>query len=332
MEQNISPSNALLQVCVTAKTWLADGIVGFDLAPLSGDRLPDFEAGAHIDVHLPSGIVRQYSLYDLPGTPSRYRIGVLRDPDSRGGSASLHDDVRAGDTLSISAPRNHFALHRGPERSLLFAGGIGITPLLAMAQQLLREGRPFALHYCGRSLSRMAFVDRVEQMSSIDTPRTRVQVHVDDGPSDQHLDARAAIGPASADKHLYVCGPTGFMDHVLETARALGWDEAHLHREYFAGPPVESSDEDSPFEIEIQSSGEVIRVEAGETAAHALLDAGFNLPLSCEQGVCGTCMTRVLAGVPDHRDLYLTDEEKARNDSFMPCCSRAKTARLVLEL
>ncbi|WP_321819716.1 MULTISPECIES: PDR/VanB family oxidoreductase [unclassified Burkholderia] len=332
MEQNTPSSNALLQVCVSAKTWLADGIVGYELAPLSDDSLPDFEAGAHIDVHLPGGLVRQYSLVDLPDERSRYRIGVLRDPQSRGGSTCLHDDVRAGDTLSISAPRNHFALHRGPERSLLFAGGIGITPILCMAQQLAREHRPFDLHYCGRSLSRMAFVERVQQLSSADDPHARVQVHVDDGPDGQHLDAHAAIGTPSADKHLYVCGPTGFMDHVLQTARALGWDDAHLHREYFAGPTLEPSDEDGPFEIEIHSSGEVIEVGAGQTAAHALLDAGFNLPLSCEQGVCGTCMTGVLAGEPDHRDLYLTDDEKARNDSFMPCCSRAKTARLVLDL
>ncbi|NTX27897.1 oxidoreductase [Burkholderia pyrrocinia] len=332
MERNTPPSNALLQVGVSAKTWLADDIVGYEFEPLSDERLPDFEAGAHIDVHLPGGLVRQYSLYDLPGEPSRYRIGVLRDPQSRGGSASLHDDVRAGDTLSISAPRNHFALHRGPERSLLFAGGIGITPILGMAQQLARESRPFVMHYCGRSLSRMAFVERVQQMSSGDDPHARVHVHVDDGPAAQHLDARAEIGSPSADTHLYVCGPTGFMDHILQTARALGWDEAHLHREYFAAAPVEPSDEDAPFEIEIHGSGDVIRVGAGQSAAHALLDAGFNLPLSCEQGVCGTCMTRVLAGEPDHRDLYLTDDEKARNDSFMPCCSRAKTARLVLDL
>ncbi|KAA1000890.1 oxidoreductase [Paraburkholderia panacisoli] len=322
--------NATLQVSVSVRTWLADDIVGYEFTPLSDTPLPDFEAGAHIDVHLPGGLVRQYSLYDLPTERPRYRIGVLRDPQSRGGSVALHDSVNAGDTLTISVPRNHFALHSGPERSILFAGGIGITPIICMAQQLAHEGRPFDMHYCGRSLSRMALVDRAQQMSLGD--EAQVHVHADDGPPEQQLNARAAIGAPSADKRLYVCGPTGFMDHILQTARELGWEETHLHREYFAGAPIEPSDEDGPLEIEIHSSGEVIEVAADQSVAHALLDAGFDLPLSCEQGVCGTCMTRVLAGVPDHRDLYLTDDERTRNDCFMPCCSRAKTSRLLLDL
>ncbi|MGU7770045.1 PDR/VanB family oxidoreductase [Burkholderia sp. MR1-5-21] len=323
------PIGTILQVNVAARTQLADDIFGYELTPLSDTPLPDFDAGAHIDVHLPGGLVRQYSLYDLPGERSRYRIGVLRDPQSRGGSVAFHDNVQVGDTLTISIPRNHFALHGGPDRSILFAGGIGITPIICMAEQLARENRPFEAHYCGRSLSRMALVERLQQTAS--GRESHVHVHVDDGPAAQQLDARAAIGAPSADRHLYVCGPTGFMDHILQTARELGWDDAHLHREYFAAAPIDSS-EDGAFEIEIQSSGAVIEVAADQSVAHALLDAGFDLPLSCEQGVCGTCMTRVLAGVPDHRDLYLTDDERARNDCFMPCCSRAMTSRLVLDL
>jgi vanillate monooxygenase ferredoxin subunit len=322
--------NNLLQVKVAAKIWLADDIAGYELSPLSDSTLPAFEAGAHVDVHVPGGPVRQYSLYDLPDEPACYRIGVLRDPQSRGGSVKLLENVHAGDTLTISAPRNHFALRNGQsDRSILFAGGIGITPILCMAQQLAREHRPFELHYCGRTLSRMAFIDRLQQAQSGD--KSHVHVHVDDGTSGQQFDARSAIGAPASDKHLYVCGPTGFMNRILQTARELGWNEEHLHREYFAATPIESS-EDERFEIEIHSSGEVIEIADGQSAAHALLDAGFDLPLSCEQGVCGTCMTKVLAGVPDHRDLYLTDDERARNDCFMPCCSRAKTSRLVLDL
>jgi vanillate monooxygenase ferredoxin subunit len=158
-----------------------------------------------------------------------------------------------------------------------------------------------------------------------------VHVHVDDGPPQQQLDARVAIGSPAAGKHLYVCGPTGFMDHVLGTARALGWDEAHLHREYFAAAPVDHS-ADGPFELELRKSGRTIRVAADQSAAQALLDAGVEVPLSCEQGVCGTCLTRVLEGAPDHRDLYLNDTERDRNDCFMPCCSRSCTPRLVLDL
>jgi vanillate O-demethylase ferredoxin subunit len=330
MEDKSTPMNPLMQVKVSAKVWLADDIAGYELSPLSDGGLPAFEAGAHIDLHVPGGPVRQYSLYDLPGERPCYRIGVLRDPLSRGGSVKLLEDVHAGDTLTVSAPRNHFALHNGQsDRSILFAGGIGITPILCMAQQLAREHRAFEMHYCGRTLSRMAFIDRLQRAHFGD--QSQVHVHIDDGAPDQQLDARSAIGAPSSDKHLYVCGPTGFMNHILQTARELGWDEGHLHREYFAATPIESS-EDERFEIEIHSSGEVIEVAAGQSAAHALLDAGFNLPLSCEQGVCGTCMTKVLSGVPAHRDLYLTDDEQARNDCFMPCCSRAKTSRLVLDL
>lgn len=322
--------NTLLQVKVAARIQLADDIAGYELSPVSDGELPVFEAGAHIDLHVPGGPIRQYSLYDLPGESPCYRIGVLRDPQSRGGSAKLLENVHAGDTLTISAPRNHFALHNDQkDRSILFAGGIGITPIFCMAQQLAREHRVFEMHYCGRTPSRMAFIDRLQQAQFGDG--SQVHVHVDDGAPGQQLDARSAIGAPSSDKHLYVCGPTGFMDHILQTARELGWDEAHLHREYFAAAPIDSSG-DERFEIEISSSGKIIEVHADQSAAHALLDAGFNLPLSCEQGVCGTCMTKVLTGVPDHRDLYLTDEERARNDNFMPCCSRAKTSRLVLDL
>ncbi|WP_028221408.1 PDR/VanB family oxidoreductase [Paraburkholderia oxyphila] len=331
METVKSPVSDTLQVRVSARTPLAEDILGYEFTPVSDTPLPDFEAGAHIDVHLPGGLVRQYSLYDLPGDTPRYRIGVLRDARSRGGSVAFHERVLEGDTLSISVPRNHFALQSGPDRSILFAGGIGITPILSMAQQLARENRPFELHYCGRSLPRMALIDRLQQIASPDGVQAQVHVHMDDGPAEQQLDARAAIGAPSADRHLYVCGPTGFMDTILQTARELGWDEGHLHREYFAAAPIETSG-DERFEIELHSSGQVIAVAAGQSVAHALLDAGFDLPLSCEQGVCGTCMTKVLAGVPDHRDLYLTDDERARNDCFLPCCSRAKTSRLVLDL
>lgn len=317
----------LLQVTVAERKALAEGITSYELAAAEGANLPDFEAGAHIDVHLPGGLIRQYSLYAPPCGHRRYRIGVLRDPQSRGGSVQLLDTVHEGDRLAISAPRNHFGLHAGPERSLLFAGGIGITPLLCMAQQLAQAGRPFDLHYCGRSLPRMAFVEQLRASSYA----PQAQIHVDDGADEQKLDARAAIGAPADDKHLYVCGPTGFMDHILQTARVLGWAEERLHREYFAAAPIDHS-ADGPFELEIKGSGRVITVAADQSAAQALLDAGISLSLSCEQGVCGTCLTKVVSGMPDHRDLYFTDAEHARNDCFTPCCSRARTPRLVVDL
>lgn len=316
-----------LQVKVAARKVLAEDIAGYEFVAADDAVLPDFKAGAHIDVHIPGGLIRQYSLYELPGEHRRYRISVLRDPKSRGGSVQLLDKVREGDVLAISPPRNHFGLHNGPDRSLLFAGGIGVTPILCMAQQLAQEGRPFEMHYCGRSLPRMAFVDPLRTCGYA----SQVQIHVDDGPASQQLDARAAIGAPSIDRHLYVCGPTGFMDHILTTARSLGWAEERLHREYFAAAPIDHS-ADGPFEIEISGTGQVIPVGADQSAAQALLEAGFALSLLCEQGVCGTCMTKVVAGAPDHRDLYLTDAEHDRNDCFTPCCSRSRSPRLVVEL
>ncbi len=315
----------LFQMRVAAKRRVAEDIAAYELVPVDGVELPDFEAGAHIDVHVPGGPVRQYSLYQLPDGTPRYRIGVLRDPQSRGGSVRLIDSVNEGDVLAVSAPRNHFPLHTGRDHAVLLAGGIGITPILCMAEQLARGGRSFELHYCGRTPARMAFLDRLRMAPFAD----RVHLHADDGEPEQRLDARAAIGAPAADRQLYVCGPTGFMDHVLGTAREMGWAEANLHREYFAAAPIDHS-ADGPFELELRQSGRVIPVAAAQSAAHALIDAGVSISLSCEQGVCGTCMTRVLEGEPDHRDLYLTEDEQ--RDHFMPCCSRARTPRLVLDL
>lgn len=315
----------LLQVRVAARQLVAEDIAAYEFAPLDGAELPAFEAGAHIDVHVPGGPVRQYSLFQLPDGSQRYRIGVLRDPQSRGGSVRLIDTVKEGDVLTVSPPRNHFALHKGSAHAVLLAGGIGITPILCMAEQLAREGRSFELHYCGRTRVRMAFLDRLRGASFAE----RVQVHADDGAPEQRLDARTAIGAPTTDRHLYVCGPTGFMDHVLATARELGWAEAQLHREYFAAAPIDHS-ADGSFEIELKQSGRCITVKADQSAAQALIDAGVPLSLSCEAGVCGTCQTRVLEGEADHRDLYLTEDEHSHY--FMPCCSRARTPRLVLDL
>lgn len=319
--------NNLLQVRVIAKERAAADIAAFELEPVGVDALPLFEAGAHIDVHVPDGPVRQYSLCRLPDDPPRYRIGVLRDPGSRGGSLGLVERVEPGDVLSVSVPRNHFPLRQEHHRAVLVAGGIGITPIMCMAQQLQREGREFELHYCGRSLARMAFLDDLHQAPYAE----RVFLHADDGPEAERFDVRATLGACATDRHLYVCGPAGFMDSVLAAARELGWPEAHLHREYFAAAPIDHS-ADGPFEIELSRSGTVIAVGAEQSAAEALLGAGIDLSVSCEQGVCGTCLTPVLEGVPDHRDLYLTDDERLRNDQFLPCCSRAQTPRLVLDI
>ena len=316
-----------LTVRVLRKTTEALDIASFELAAEDGRPLPAFGAGSHIDVQLPGGLIRQYSLCNDPQETHRYLIAVLRDPVSRGGSAVMHDAVAVGQLLQISPPKNHFALAHAVPRSLLLAGGIGITPLLCMAERLSQAGADFELHYCSRSRERTAFAGRIEAS----TFAARAHFHVDDGPAGQKLDLPGLLGTPQGDVHVYVCGPKGFMDAVLGTARSAGWPEAQLHFEFF-GAEAAATPGDKAFEVQLASSGRVVPVAAGQTVVQALAAAGIELMTSCGQGVCGTCLTRVLAGEPEHRDLYLTPEEQAANEQFLPCCSRARSARLVLDI
>lgn len=316
-----------LQVRVAAKREETAGICSFDLMRSDGGPLPPFSAGSHIDVAVPGGPTRQYSLCNAPAESHRYQIAVLRDPNSRGGSAGMHERVRIGDVLSISAPRNHFALVRGAERHLLLAGGIGVTPILCMAEWLSASGAPFEMHYYARSRTRTAFLKRIDQSRYA----AQVRLHFDDEPDDSALDLAAVLARQGRGAHLYVCGPQGFMEAVLQTARTAGWPEDRLHYEFFAaGTPAMTADES--FEVEIASSGKIVVVGARESAVQALARAGIAIETACEQGVCGTCATRVLAGEPQHCDVYLTSEQREANDQFLPCCSRAKSRRLVLDL
>jgi vanillate O-demethylase ferredoxin subunit len=318
---------ATLQVRVAAKRVEAQDICSLELVDVDGGALPAFTAGAHIDVHLPNGLVRQYSLCNAPGERRRYVIGVLRDAASRGGSKAVHDLVLEGSVLTISTPRNLFPLDSAAPHHLLLAGGIGITPMLAMVEHLVATGGAFTLHHCNRSRERTAFVERL----AAEPFAHRAYHHFDDGEAGQKLDIAATLIGAPAGTHLYVCGPQGFMDAVLNAGRAAGWPEERLHREYFGAAPTAKAD-DGSFELEIASTGKVIQVLPDQTALEALHAGGIDIPMSCEQGVCGTCLTRVKAGMPDHRDQYLLPEEQAANDQFLPCCSRSKSARLVLDL
>jgi len=316
-----------MDVTVAKKSLEADDIVSLELVPSHGSQLPAFDAGAHIDVHLPNGLIRQYSLCNPPTDRHRYVIGVLRDPRSRGGSVCLHDQVTQGDTLQISQPRNLFPLDPSARHSTLIAGGIGVTPILGMAEHLSVLEQEFELHYCCRTWRRMTFTDRIARSRFAD----KVYFHLDDGPPEQRFDARAALGEPKPDGHVYVCGPTGFLDHVLEAASALSWAESHVHREYFSATPT-ASGADGAFEVKIASTGRIFTIPADQSVVSVLQEHGIDIPLSCEQGVCGTCLTRVLSGIPDHRDIFMTDDEHARHDQFTPCCSRSKSSRLVLDL
>ena len=314
--------SGLIPVRIAAKEAVAKGVCALTLVAADGGELPAFTAGAHVDVHLPGGLVRQYSLCNDPAETHRYVLGVLLEAASRGGSKAVHDQLEPGQTLRVGIPRNHFPLRPG-RRSLLIAGGIGITPILAMARQLANEGTTFEFHYAASSLERMAFRAEIEAS----TWAGSVHLHV----GDARLDIQRRLQEQEADVHVYVCGPRRLIDAVANAARQLDWPGERVHHEFFAGAEAVAPGRDGAFLIELRS-GRVITVGADQTAAQALTAAGVSLLTSCEQGVCGTCLTRVLDGVPEHRDLYLTPEEHAANDQFTPCCSRALSPRLVIDL
>ncbi len=315
-----------LTVRVVKKQAEAEGIASFELARVDGAALPPFSAGSHIDVHLPGGLTRQYSLCNASHESHRYRIAVLRDPASRGGSVDMHDSVHEGDVITISTPRNHFALHPA-QHSVLLAGGIGVTPLLCMADRLARTGANFELHYSTRSAERTAFASEI----AASPMAPRVHFHFDAGAPEQKLDLAAVLAAPGPEKRLYVCGPAGYIDHVVSTAKAMGWAQDHVHLEYF-GAPAQDTSGDQRFDVRIASTGKVYTIAPDVSVVEALRSEGIDILTSCEQGVCGTCLTRVLEGEVDHRDMYLTDEEKAANEQFMPCCSRARSKLLVLDL
>ncbi|MDB5460567.1 MAG: Vanillate O-demethylase oxidoreductase, partial [Caulobacteraceae bacterium] len=290
-----------MTLLVAARIHEATDIVSFELVDPEGRELPPFSAGSHIDVEVAPGLVRQYSLCNPPAERRRYQIGVLREPRSRGGSEALHERLQPGDRIRVGEPRNHFPLASDASRHLLFAGGIGVTPILCMAERLAHTGAPFALHYAARSRDRAAFTDRVGACGGA--------LYFDDEPQSGRLDLQALLRRPEPDAHVYVCGPAGFIAAVLDTAARAGWSEAQLHREFFApAEPADDAASDS-FEIQIASSGQVLTVPAGRPVIDVLAEHGVDIPVSCEQGVCGTCVTRVLEGVPDHRDMFMTGAE-----------------------
>lgn len=312
-------------VRLVRKSIEAAGICSFEFADPQGRPLSPFEAGAHIDLYLPNGLVRQYSLCGDPADRDRYTIAVLRHPNSRGGSQALHDELKPGALVEIGLPRNHFPLVKTARFSLLLAGGIGITPLLAMAEELRRMGAPFELHYSVTARARAAFLGCMIE-GGLDE---YVYLHVSD--EGTRLDMAALLAAHDRDCDIYVCGPESFMDAALAEATQIGWPVERLHREHFSGLARDMAD-GKPFELQIASTGRLIAVKAGESAATALARHGIDIPTACAEGICGTCITGVRAGEIDHRDMVLTAKERERNDRFTPCCSRASSPLLVLDL
>ncbi|MDA3559584.1 PDR/VanB family oxidoreductase [Acinetobacter sp. AOR15_HL] len=286
--------------------------------------LPKVEAGAHIDVHLPNGMVRQYSLCQNPNDEGKFRLGILRDPESRGGSVSAFDEIKDGMQIQVSEPKNLFPLLKA-KHSVLIGGGIGITPLITMAYQLAHEGESFELHYCGASAENCAFVDEIKngELAKYTT------FHFKSEGASHRAFFESAIKDIDLESHIYTCGPVGFMDWVINLATTHDFPEQQIHKEYFQ---IETDTSGDSFEVVAERSGKIIMVEAGETILQALAKEGIEIEMSCEQGVCGTCMCDVIEGEPDHRDVYFTDEEKASNEQILVCCSRSKTPRLVLDI
>jgi ferredoxin-NADP reductase len=309
-----------MQLRIRSVRWEADHILGFRLEPLRGERLPAFTAGSHVEVTLQPGLKRSYSLLNDPADTDVYEIGVQLDPESRGGSQHIHDHWRPGQVIEVGEPRNLFALDESASHSILIAGGIGITPMLSMMQRLEGLGRSWELRYAVRSRNRAAFLERLEGLAN-------AQVTIDDEPSTPRLDLQALIRSAPPKAHVYCCGPTGMLSAFREHGGSLG---DRMHFEYFASDAKVACD--GGYRLQLQRSGKVIEVAAGDTMLDALLGAGLDVGFACFEGVCGSCRVPVLDGVPDHRDQFLTQAEKDANTAVMACCSGARTATLTLDL
>ena len=309
-----------MQARIRAVRWEAQDILGFRLEPLPGEHFAAFTAGAHVDVALAPGLTRSYSLLNDPAQGDAYEIAVQLDPTTRGGSRHIHEQWRAGQCIEVSAPRNNFPLFENASRTILVAGGIGITPMLSMIARLERLGRAWELHYAVRTRERAAFIDRLEH-------REAVHLTIDDEPATPRLDLQRLLVTAPADTHVYCCGPAGMLDAFRE--HGASWGE-RLHFEYFSADTDIASE--GGYRLELRRSRKTVEVQPGETMLDALLNAGVNIGFACSEGICGSCRAQVLDGVPDHRDHFLTPAEKAANCAVMVCCSGSRTPSLTLDL
>ncbi|WP_342133214.1 PDR/VanB family oxidoreductase [Hydrogenophaga sp. OTU3427] len=319
--------NTTLSVRVSRRASEATDIDVFELvAADTAVPLPRYEAGAHIDVHLPGGLVRQYSLCGPPENGQAYRIAVLRDVHGRGGSRAMHASVQAGDLIRIGRPRNAFALKSTTQPACLLAGGVGITPLIAMAYQLQAVGTAFELHCFARSRDRLAFQAELAGTRL----RQHAVLHLDDEPAPAAHSLDHVVDSVAAETAVYACGPAGFLKRIGDLVAQRPAPRPAYHFESFSPPAVASGQ--STFTLFFAKSLKTVTVEGNETIVAAAARVGIEIPVSCEQGICGTCLTPVLDGVPDHRDMFLTDDEHRLNQAMTPCCSRALSDALTLDL
>lgn len=302
----------------------AADVRSYDLRAEGNGALPRFTAGAHIDLHLPNGMIRSYSLCNAPSERDRYVIAVQKDSMGRGGSRFIYDEMQVGQKLQISAPRNNFMLAEDASHTVMIAGGIGITPFRSMVSRLEELGRSWELYYCVRNRDRAAFINEWGTHSGIN----RVRLNVDQEPGGRMLDLAEVIRGASPQAHFYCCGPLPMLAEFERVTESIPQHQVHL--EYFnAKQPVLSEGE---FEVELSRTGQVIQIKAGQSILDAVIELGIDVPYACSEGVCGSCETVVLAGTPDHQDSVLSPDEQSEGNKMMICCSRAKSERLVLDL
>jgi ferredoxin-NADP reductase len=319
-------TDGVTQVRVKRISFEAESINSYELISPDGGDLPPFTAGSHIDLHLPNGMIRSYSLVNDQKERHRYVIAVSNDAASRGGSKLIHETVRAGDIITISHPRNNFALHEVARHSVLIAGGIGITPLVSMIRRLEALGCSWELFYAARTRPAAAFLDELKAFR----PDAHPNLHLtfDQEPDARTIDLPAIVRAAPRDAHLYCCGPVPMLE-AFEAATA-DRPSGHVHVEYFKAREKPAAE--GGFEVKLVRSNQTIAVQAGQTILDALLAAGVSANYACTEGVCGTCETKVLGGMPDHRDLFLSKEEQEANKTIMICCSGSKSSTLVLDI
>ena len=318
-----------LRLVVARRTTGAEGVAVLELRDPSGAELPAWSPGAHVDLKLPGGMVRQYSLCGDPRDRSVWQIGVLREPEGRGGSAYVHDEVLEGMEIDVRGPRNNFELAPSP-KYVFIAGGIGITPILPMAAAAEEAGAEWEFHYGGRTRTSMAFLETLDELEAATGHGLRITLH----PQDEVglIDLDRILGTPQPDTKVYCCGPEPLLKAVEERVAAAGWPSGSLHVERFS--PKEQGERvlSGSFEVELTLSGLTVTVPPEKSILDAVEDAGVPVLSSCQEGTCGTCETPVLEGEVDHRDSLLTPEEQAANDTMFICVSRAACPKLVLEL
>jgi len=317
--------NSFLNLKISSIELVAEDVLTIELEPIDDNLLPNYKPGSHIDIHISSNLIRKYSICTKDLSQEKYRLAILREQNSKGGSAKIFKDFKLNQIIKTSMPICNFNLESSAKKSYLFAGGIGITPILSMAYALDYKGANFELYYFCRSKGKAAFYKEIVDSKFSNS----THVYFDSDTKGIRFQKEKLLQGLDVNTHIYICGPTGFMNFIKTQAIDCGYSSDQIHTEYFKSNVEKNG---ASFKVYAKKSGLSIDVLENQTIAQALHSIGIKVELSCEHGVCGTCLTPVLEGIPDHRDLYQTEEEKEKNLFITPCCSRARTNSLVLNI